>query len=319
MKLAIVLNTISGTLRGRNPPLVAADLTAIFRARGHDASCELQAGPDAAAAIARHCRSGRVDAVVAGGGDGTLSAAASAAAAHGIPLGVLPLGTMNLFARSLGMPLTLHAAAEAIAVATPRNVDIGIVNGRYFVHHVTLGMHPRIIRLRERMRYSSRSGKLWAGLQAGWSVLRRPPTLGVRIALDGEPLERRASAILVSNNRLGEGHLPYADGLEQGRLGLYVNTSERWTDLVELGARMGLGEYSHNPLLESWAARRIDLSFQKGPVKASVDGEIVRLRSPARVSIADGGLLVLAPAGVRQLGSADPVSEYPGQIAASNA
>jgi diacylglycerol kinase family enzyme len=193
--------------------------------------------------------------VVVGGGDGTVSAAASAAAQSGLALGILPLGTMNLFARSLAIPLDMREAAEALAAGRVSAVDIGEVNGRFFIHHVTLGLHPRMIRIRERLSYGSRLGKIWATIQAWWMAVRQPPRLEARIRADDQHFSRRTAAILVSNNPWGEGHLPYADDLRQGRLGLYVTTSRRWQDLLQLTARMTLGEIAENPLMENWEVR----------------------------------------------------------------
>jgi diacylglycerol kinase family enzyme len=256
---------------------------------------EVHAGRASVAAIARICRAKACDAIVVGGGDGTVSAAASAAAESGIALGVLPLGTMNLFARSLGIPLDMRAAAEALAGGGTEAVDIGVVNGRHFVHHVTLGLHPRMIRIRERLRYGSRLGKLLATLQAWWVAVRQPPKLAVRIDADGEHLNRRTAAVLVTNNPLGEGHLPYADDLREGRLGLYVTTSRRWGDLLQLAAQLALGDTAGTPLMESRKARRIEIGLDHDVVNASVDGEVVSLSTPVKISVRAGGLTVLRP------------------------
>lgn len=248
MNLRLVLNRNAGTLRDLNPDQVAEELAEIFRSRGHTVSTEVHGGRAAIGPFARICRDKACDAIVVGGGDGTVSAAASAAAASGIALGILPLGTMNLFARSLRLPLEMKAAAEALASGATGRVDIGEVNGRLFIHHVTLGLHPRMIRVRDKLSYGSRWGKIMAGSQAWWTVLRRPPRLNVRMLADGETIERRTAIILVSNNPLGEGHLPYPDDLRQGKLGLYFSTSRRWQDLIALGARMTLGEVSQKQL-----------------------------------------------------------------------
>jgi diacylglycerol kinase family enzyme len=231
---------------------------------------------------------------VVAGGDGTISAAAATAAESGIILGVIPLGTMNLFARSLGLPLDMKAAAEALATAEPTRVDVGSVNGRFFAHHVTLGLHPRMIRVRERLRYGSRLGKILASIQAWWMVVRRPPRLSVQIRADSEELSKRTTAILISNNPLGEGHLPYADDLEQGQLGLYIANSRRWRDLLELAARVTFGEIE-TPLLDRRLAKDIEIALDRPIVNASVDGEIVSLESPLRLEVHPRRLAVLKP------------------------
>jgi diacylglycerol kinase family enzyme len=296
MHITLVLNSNAGKLRGLDPRATAEELAEIFRAHGHSVSTEVHPGRTAVAAIARICRQGACDAIVVGGGDGSASAAATAAAKSGMALGLLPLGTMNLFARALGIPLEMRAAARALAAGRRVSVDIGEVNGRYFIHHVTLGLHPRMIRIRERLHYGSRLGKILASIQAWWVVLRHPPRLHVHVRADAERFERRTAAVLVSNNLLGEGHLPYADDLRQGRLGLYVATSRRWQDLLQLTAQITLGDISQNPLLESWQSENIEIALSRGLVNASIDGEIVSLTSPLRFTVHEGSLKVLQPA-----------------------
>jgi diacylglycerol kinase family enzyme len=295
MNIALVLNRRAGTLRGLDPNRVAEELADVFRRRGATVHAEVHDGREALGAVARHCRRKACDAVIVGGGDGTVSAAASAAAESGVMLGVLPLGTMNLFARSLGVPLDMRTAAEALADGSPGGVDIGVVNGRFFIHHVTLGLHPRMIRVRERLNYGSRLGKIWASIQAWWMVVQQPPRLTAQLRADDQVFHRRTAAILVSNNPLGDGHLPYADDLRQGKLGLYVATSRRWRDHLQLAARMTLGEISGNPLLEHWLAREVEISLPRDAVNVSLDGEIVSLYTPLRIESRRRGLRVLLP------------------------
>ena len=295
MRLALVLNREAGTLRGVDAEKAAEAVAEIFRAHGHEVSVELLDGKGSVAAIARVCGDNSCEAIVVGGGDGTVSFAAAAVAKGGRTLGILPLGTMNLFARSLGLPLEMLAAAEAIAGGEVVPVDIGQVNGSYFVHHVTLGLHARMILLRARMDYSSRLGKVWASVKAWWTAARNPPSLDATIRVDGREFHRRTAAILVTNNPLGEGHLPYADDLRDGVLGLYVARTPRPTDLLRLAAGMLLGKFSANQFLDDSVAREIDIALSGPKVNASVDGEIVSLDTPLRCRLHRGGLRVLRP------------------------
>lgn len=295
MKFRLVLNAHAGTLRTQDAAAIAEHLAAIFRQHGHSVSAEVHDGKAAAAAVARLCGNPNCDAVIVGGGDGTVSVAAAAAAASGATLGVLPLGTMNLFARSLGVPLDLDAAAVALARAQPVRVDIGTVNGRFFVHHVSLGVHPKMVRVREKLTYASRLGKILANLQALWLVLREPPFLAARLIIDGAPIVRRTAAIVVSNNPFGAGHLPYADDLKRGTLGIYVSRSRSWTDLLQLSAAVALGDLNRSPLLDHWQAREATIELRRPRVRVSVDGEIVAMEPPLRLRLEHRGLSVLQP------------------------
>ncbi len=313
MRLTLILNRSAGTLRGVDRDKAAADLAEIFRAHGHDVTVEALEGEAAIAAIERNCRKDAPDVIVVGGGDGTISAAAAAAARGGKTLGILPLGTMNLFARSLGIPLDMLAAAEALATGEVVSVDIGEVNGRYFVHHVTLGLHARMILLRTRLDYNSRLGKIRASAQAWWMAVRHPPRLDAHVRADQREFRRRTAAVLVSNNPFGEGHLPYADDPRQGVLGLYVANSPRWQDLLNLAVRMLLGNISANPLLDSSVAREVDIALPTDAVNASVDGEIVALKTPLRCRLHQGGLSVLRPRAAGAAAEASTAESLPAE------
>src|SRR5882724_7764935 len=252
MRLTLLLNRSAGTLRTIDPDQALADLAEIFRARGHEVTAEALGGAETIAAIERNCTGSGPDVIVVGGGDGTISAAAAAVARCGKTLGILPLGTMNLFARSLAIPLDMIAAAEVLATAEAVAVDIAEVNGRFFVHHVALGLHARMILMRARLDYGSRLGKMWASCKAWWMAVRDPPNLIVHIRADALQFQRRTAAVVVTNNPLGEGHIPYADDPRQGMFGLYVANSPRWEDLLSMAVRILFGSIAGNPLLDKW-------------------------------------------------------------------
>ncbi len=296
MNLILLLNRGAGALRGVDAAQAAEELAGIFRDHDHRVTVEVSDGQDIVERIERACQTRGIDALVVGGGDGTISAAAAAVAECGTTLGVLPLGTMNLFARSLGIPLEMKAAAAALAGGSPGAVDIGDVNGRSFVHHVALGLHAKVVRTREKMTYTSRLGKLGATAQAWWTVVRRPPRLDAEIRADAHVIRRRTAAILVSNNPLGEGHLPYADDPTEGALGLYVVKSRRLPDLVKLAADIAFGAIAGNPNLEQRFAKEVEIAVPAKVIEASVDGEVVSLDTPVCCRLRRGGLSVLRPA-----------------------
>lgn len=152
-----------------------------------------------------------------------------------------------------------------------------------------------MIRVRERVAYGSRLGKMWASGQAMWRVIRRPPRLALQVKVDDEVLQRHTAAILVTNNPLGPWHLPYADDPRQGRFGVYITLSRQWRQLMQLVAQMGAGDISDNPLLEHWLAKDVEIAAESPTVQASVDGEIVSLETPLRFKLHHQGLTVLKP------------------------
>ncbi len=164
-RITALLNAGSGT--GRSAAL--ADTVRGLLGRG-DAEVEVReiapgASVDGAIAAAK---SARPDVLVAGGGDGTVSAVAAALVDSDIVLGVLPLGTLNHFAKDLGIPLLLEAAAGAIVAGRTARIDVGEVNGRVFVNNSSIGLYPEIVRDREQQQRRLGRGK-WPAL--AWASL----------------------------------------------------------------------------------------------------------------------------------------------------
>ena len=203
MRLIGVFNDGGGTFRTMDMAAFTAEATAIFARHGHSLECRVVAGDDIAAALRAANADPSVDAVLVGGGDGTISAAAASAFESGVPLAVLPAGTMNMFARSLHVPLELTAALEALATGTIRNVDIATANGKPFVHQFGAGIHARLVRIRESMVYRSRWGKMLASVRATATAVARPPRFTIEIATPRGTEVRKASGIAVTNNPIG--------------------------------------------------------------------------------------------------------------------
>jgi YegS/Rv2252/BmrU family lipid kinase len=294
MKIALILNRKAGTLRTLDADKVAEELAAIFAEAGHQVAVDIVEGASTEAAIRKGVA--EAEAIVVGGGDGTIATSAAIAAESGAVLGVLPLGTMNFFARSLAIPADMKEAAKALAEGEVRSVDIARVNGRSFIHTLALGLHPALVAERERQPYGSRIGKMLGSVRAFLHVIRRPQRFHVAIDGDGGTIERRTAGVVISNNPFGKGHLPYADRLDAGLLGVYVTTARGWLQLARVTAAAALGEADAHPLVAYIEARRITIRLGRhAHVPTSLDGELVRLTGPLEVEIVPGALKVLAP------------------------
>ena len=183
-------------------------------------------------------------------GDGTVSAAAASLMDSGKVLAILPAGTMNLFARSLGIPLDLQLALQSFATGHIQAVDIATANGRPFVHQFSIGMHAKMVHLRESMDFASRLGKIRASCRAAYDTLLDPPAMHVALTIDGAEIRTRSSAIGISNNLFGEGHLPYADRPDGGVLGVYVTIGRTRGELLRFFINMARGKWRDNDIEE---------------------------------------------------------------------
>ena len=171
-------------------------LVEAFEAAGAHARISLAADGADLVRLAHRAARGDAEIVVAGGGDGTMSSVAAALIGSDKTLGVLPLGTMNHFAKDLGIPLDVEGAVRTIVAGHAVRVDVGDVNGRIFLNNSSLGLYPRIIRERERQQRLG-WGKWPAYVWAALAVLRRYPFLEIRLSVDGR--ERRAGRLSCSS------------------------------------------------------------------------------------------------------------------------
>ncbi len=292
-----VLNKDGGTFRTMDMPAFATAAETTFAAHGHSLECRVVAGDELGRELERAARDPASDALLAGGGDGTISAAAGICFKHKMALAVLPAGTMNLFARSLGVPLQLEAAVEAIARGEVSSVDIATANGRPFVHQYSVGMHSRLVKIRNGLSYSSRWGKIIASLRAVALALSRPLVFVADITTAQGTVRRKATAIAVSNNVLGEGHVPYAEAVDRGVLGIYVVKPMPAPELARLALSLVFGNWKQHPLVSEREVAQVALSFprRKASAQAVIDGELVPLDRTIDLLVHAGGLKVVLP------------------------
>jgi diacylglycerol kinase family enzyme len=297
MRIRAILNRDAGTLAAEDMNAFAEHVRREFEGSGHEIDIEVVHGSRVSSLLEAAGRDGDCDAILAAGGDGTISGAAVTCRETGKALAVVPGGTMNLFARSLSVPLDIYEAVTALAAGHTGKVDVATANGRLLLHQYSVGMQHDMVRLRSRMEYQSRIGKILSSLRSILRVLRRPRTFEVVVDLDGKPQRRRLSVLAVSNNLHGEGHLPYADDLTRHRLGVYMAEKLSVTAGARLVTDLVVGTWRTNEDLEWTEASRVVLSFgsRRRPRRALVDGEICKLEDEVVLESLAGGLTVLLP------------------------
>ncbi len=298
----VLINRGSGTVRTRGPEavqtLVKEALTPVFA----PLTVKLFDG-DIRTEIERALKARDAPSVIiAGGGDGTLAAAAQALLGSETVMGVLPLGTMNLFARALGFSRVLEEALAQYAQVTPAAVDVGEANGRVFLHQLSLGLQPRMARLRERIGYSSRFTKMLGAVRAFVTLMLRPKMVRVRLAADGKSRKIRTPMLAVTNNELGGAGDPSLPArLDAGVLGVYVLEGLRFATLFSLARDYLADRVPDNPAIETLATTELTLTRRpsrmlrrprKG-VLVSLDGEVMVLDNPVHVVVKPGALKVV--------------------------
>ena len=197
------------------------------------AECEI-VSPDAntdITALAERWAKSEHETIVAAGGDGTISAVAGALVGSDKTLGVLPVGTLNHFAKDLKIPLAVEAAVRTITDGNVTSIDTAEVNGRVFINNSSLGIYPRIVAKREAQQQRLARGKWPAALWATVHAFRRFPFLNLRITLDDQQLHRRTAFLFIGNNpyQISGFSLGGRERLNSGQLGLYLtHRTGRW-------------------------------------------------------------------------------------------
>lgn len=291
----IVFNSSSGTAASAS--VRPQQLVERFAALGHTVSIDaeptrpfterLQTARDSAAPI-----------LVAAGGDGTATALAEVAIQSGKTLAVLPLGTANLLARDLLLPLDLDAWFAAYETMEPRCIDVGEVNGRVFLHKVVIGAVPGIAAAREQIRGRNEIGAKVGFLMYFFNRLSRLRRFAAEITPGkGEPHIERVQSIAVANNDYAEGpgKIFARARLDEGTLSLYLLRSLGPFDAMRLGLRMLMGSWKADPVLEFENVRSLVIRTRRRLIRVMLDGEIELLESPLAFRSLPLALKVLAP------------------------
>ena len=269
-----------------------------FAAHGIEARVTLASGGDEMTAAARTALDQGLQTVVAGGGDGTINAVASVLADTGVAFGVLPLGTLNHFAKDAGIPLQLDEAIATIAGGARKQVDVGEVNDRIFLNNSSLGLYPDIVRDREKQQSRLGRGKWLAALWATMGALRRYPFLSVRLKMDdGTDHARRTPFVFIGNN-------PYTmqgfsigarDALDGGKLSLYVAQRPGRLALLRLGWSALCGRLAQERDFDVISTENMEIDTRHKRIRVATDGEVTVMLTPLRYRIRPGALCVIVP------------------------
>jgi diacylglycerol kinase family enzyme len=295
LKVRVIINRGGGSF-GEDK---AEKLGQIFEKNGIDARI-LAVEPGE---LDRHCaevaKEAGVDALVAAGGDGTISTAAAAVAGTAMKLGVLPLGTLNHFARDAGIPLDLEEAVAVIAGGRTRQVDVAEINGRVFINNSAVGLYPELVKSREAQQRlfgrSKRVAMLVAGMRAFWRFSRR--RLDIRIA--GHQGSIVTPLLFVGNNRykISLMGLGQRDAIDRGELCIYAPLASGPLHFLSVALRAVLGrEDRQQDFIFLDGVTEAEIDSPRPALQVATDGEAQRMETPLRYRIRAGELKLIVPA-----------------------
>lgn len=267
-----------------------------LRAAGIDAPVERVAGHRIAARAKSAVGKGAA-LVIVGGGDGSVGAAAGALAGGKAALGILPLGTLNHFARDLGIPSDITEAAQAIANGRARRVDLAEVNGRAFVNNAAVGLYPLMVVDREAQRQRLGRSKRLAMLVASLRTMARFHASRLMISTDGGEARIDTPLLFVGNNdyRLAIPGAGRRASLDEGRLCVMLMRSKSLPGFLAATARalLGLGRPDDMARLDN--VRELTVDSRRRRLAIAIDGEQAELAPPLVFRIRPKALRVVVP------------------------
>jgi diacylglycerol kinase family enzyme len=292
----VVINSCSGSAAGRSADELEGILTSAFAAGGPKLTVEV-VEPGKIGAKFEQAARGEADAIIAGGGDGTVRTAASLLVKSNKILGILPLGTLNVLARDLRIPLELQKAASALATAEVKAIDVAMVQDQVFLCQSMIGPASEFTELRQRLR--GRPLREWLAGFAGLISRLRRSRRGLFLIVENANEKRfvRALSLMVSNNCYDEqpSLMPHRPRLDQGCLGVYISTHRRGSALLRVRLKATLGRWRSDPNIEHMRAQSIVVDSVLPRIKASNDGEIEILTFPLTYALRPQALRVLVP------------------------
>jgi diacylglycerol kinase family enzyme len=292
--IAVIINGGAGAGHDTD---TASELREKFRAHGFDAAVTLARSGEQMIGTARQAVADGLQLVVAGGGDGTINAVASALAGTDTVLGVLPLGTLNHFAKDLGIPQALDAAIANIAEGKRVRVDVGAVNDRIFLNNSSLGLYPDIVRHREKQQHRLGRGKWTAAAWATLGALRRYPFLNVKLVVDGTGHERSTPFVFIGNNEYSMQGLAIGERerLDGGKLSLYVAQRPGRLGLLRFAFRALCGRLAQDRDFDVMLSEKLDIATHHRHLRVATDGEVTVMTTPLRYRIMPAALTVIVP------------------------
>jgi diacylglycerol kinase family enzyme len=277
----------------------ASTLRSLFAEAGLDADLVTIDSPDRTRRAVRSAIDAGARAIVAAGGDGTVSSVASELVGGTTPLGVLPFGTLNHFARDAGLPIDPQDAVRAIAGRHVRRVDAGEVNGRAFLNNSSIGVYPDIVVEREALR--AKGYRKWTAFAAAAArILSRYRGVVCRVTTPGGAQVFRTPFLFIGNNEyqvegLQVGQRTRLDG---GQLHVYLAPRLHGRDLPKLAALALAGRVRENPSFESFPTGSLDVETPgRSRIRVALDGEVTVLQTPLHYRIQAAALPVIVPGG----------------------
>lgn len=292
--IEIIVNAGSGSVECET---IKQQLVEAFEQNGASARVHLAKGGADIFKFTDEAVKGDAQTIVAGGGDGTISAVASKIIETDKVLGVLPLGTLNNFSKDLQIPQDLEEAVRIIAENLVKEVDAAEVNGRVFINNSSIGLYPQIVKNREETQERLGHGKWWAAFWAALKILKRSPFLQVKLKTEQGERTIKTPFVFVGNGAYAMDffNIGRRERLDDGKLSVYFLHKSGRRGLLSLVLRTVFGRLRQANDFEEISVEEITIETRRKKILVAFDGEVDTLDTPLCYRVRPKALRLTAP------------------------
>ncbi len=294
MSVAVLINKNGGTASA--DPAIAAKVSAAFTNAGVAHRLAMVEGGKFTARCKALAKRGDT-LIVIGGGDGTVSAAASALAGSKTALGIVPLGTLNHFARDLGIPSEIEDAARVIAAGKTARIDIAEMNDLVFINNSAIGLYPLMVIDRERQQKTLGRSKRLALIVASLRILVRFRHQRLSLTVNGKREQVDTPLLFVGNNdyRIDLGAAGQRERISDGELCVLVMRKKSRRGVIAAAVRALLNRARDDDMVKIDGVERLRVDSARSRLDVSLDGETVSAAPPLDYRIRKKALRVITP------------------------
>lgn len=293
MKISVIINNSAGygkILSGNH------DLEGLVK-KYYPGSDVIKTGGDKISAEVKKAIEKGSEIIAVSGGDGSISAAAGVLINSDVPLAVIPSGTLNHFAKDTGIPLDPEEAVKNISEGKIKKVDMGEVNGKFFINNSSVGLYPKIIKHRDREIKKEGSGKWMAMGRAIINVFKRMPVIDVRIKSDFTKIFCTTPFVFIGNNEYYTDmfNAGVRENLTGGKLSLFYPTWTGRFTLLRFAFLALINKLKDQKDFHTLDTEEIKIETKQKELEVAVDGEVFHLETPLDYKIHPRALKIIVP------------------------
>ena len=293
MKIGIFLNNSAGSIKENDYP--PSRLKEIFKSLNVEAEVIEVEGEITNDSIRILTYKG-VEAIVAAGGDGTVSTVASALSGMQIPLGIIPLGTLNHFAKDMNIPLQIEEAAKVIAKNKLLKVDTGEVNEKIFINNSSIGFYPKLVKHRDKE--IETLGNKWVSMFKAFIIIFiKMPVMRIKIISDESHIHCTTPFVFIGNNEyeMSLFNLGSRLTISGGTLSLYYPIVTGRLSMLRFFFHALINKLNQQKDFKIEFVTGLTIESKKSVLEVSLDGEVYSLKTPLNYKIRPLDLTVIVP------------------------